>query len=141
MIADRKFKPQRYGRLLAKALPGIIETAEENERMLAEVEKLWDKDLSAEEAKLFNLMVKLIQDFEDKHYDLSATSPLDILKQFCADQASKASEKAAGVNPQSLAINLASEPGNRSKSCGCEPAVLCYQPNIRTGNASEKLRM
>jgi HTH-type transcriptional regulator/antitoxin HigA len=82
MIAERKVNPQRYGRLLAKALPGIIETEEENERILAEVDKLWDKDLSPEEAKLFNLMVKLIQDFEDKHYNLNATTPLHILKHF-----------------------------------------------------------
>lgn len=82
MVAELKINPRIYGRLLAKAFPGIIETEEENERMLAEVDKVWDKDLSPEEAKLFNLMVKLIQDFEDKHYDLNATTPLDILKHF-----------------------------------------------------------
>jgi hypothetical protein len=37
MIAERNINPRLYGRLLAKALPGIIETEEENERMLAEV--------------------------------------------------------------------------------------------------------
>src|SRR5215510_7930169 len=82
MIAEAKINPQRYGRLLAKVLPGIIETEEENERMLTEVDKLWDKDLSPEEAKLLNLMVKLIQDFEDKNYNLNATTPLHILKHF-----------------------------------------------------------
>ena len=82
MIAERKFNPRLYGRLLAKALPGITETEEENERMLAEVGKLWDKDLSPEEAKLFNLMVKLIHDFEDKNYNLNTTTPLHILKHF-----------------------------------------------------------
>jgi HTH-type transcriptional regulator/antitoxin HigA len=50
--------------------------------MLAEVDKLWDKELSPEEAKLFNLMVKLIQDFEDKHYNLERHDPLHILKHF-----------------------------------------------------------
>jgi HTH-type transcriptional regulator/antitoxin HigA len=41
-----------------------------------------DKELSPEGAKLFNLMVKLIQDFEDKHYNPNATTPLHILKHF-----------------------------------------------------------
>src|SRR5262249_10612538 len=38
--------------------------------------------------------------------------------------------KAAGANPQYFAINLtkARRPSH-PESCGCQPAVLCYQPN------------
>jgi len=42
-IKGRPVNAQRYGRLLAKTLPAIIETEEENERMLAAVEPLLDK--------------------------------------------------------------------------------------------------
>jgi len=87
MIANRQINPRpinarRYAMLLAKALPAVIETEEENERMLAAVEPLFDKGPSRtpEEDKLFKLMVHLIQDFEDQHYDLDATTPLDILR-------------------------------------------------------------
>jgi HTH-type transcriptional regulator/antitoxin HigA len=87
MIDSRDIKPrpinaQRYARLLAKALPVIVETEEENERMLAAVEPLFDKgeNRTPEEDRLFKLMVHLIQDFEDQHYNLDATTPLHILK-------------------------------------------------------------
>ncbi len=87
MIAKQEIKPrpvnaQRYARLLAKALPAVIETEEENDRMLAAVEPLLSKseNRTPEEDKLFKLMVHLIQDFEDHHYDLDATTPLHILK-------------------------------------------------------------
>jgi len=73
---------RKYGRLLAKTLPRIIETDEENERLLSEVDKLMSKDLTPEEGVLLDLMVKLIEDFEEKHYDFRATTPLHILNHF-----------------------------------------------------------
>src|SRR5215471_10212348 len=38
-------------------------------------------------------------------------------------------EKAAGVNPQYFAFNLTQTTHVLRESCGCEPAVLCFQPN------------
>jgi HTH-type transcriptional regulator/antitoxin HigA len=69
-------------KLLGKALPAIIETEEENERMLAAVEPLFDKgeDRTPEEDRLYKLMLQLIEDFEDKQYNFQATTPLNILK-------------------------------------------------------------
>jgi HTH-type transcriptional regulator/antitoxin HigA len=81
-IAKPKIDSGLYGRLLAKALPSVIETEKENERLLAEVDKLMDKDLTPEEARLFDLMVKLIEDFEERRYSFEATTPRDILKHF-----------------------------------------------------------
>jgi len=87
MIANQNIKPQpinarQYGRLLSKAQPAVIESEEENDRMLAALEPLFDKGMSRtpEEDRLFKLIVHLIQDFEDSHYDLDATTPLQILK-------------------------------------------------------------
>src|SRR5215831_7984748 len=87
MIANREVKArpinrQRYAKLLAKALPAVIESEEENERMLAAVEPLFDKGLNRtpEEDRLFKLIIHLIQDFEDQHYDLDSTTPLKLLK-------------------------------------------------------------
>ena len=39
----RKIDPTRYKRLLSQTMPVIIETEEENERMLKVIEKLMDK--------------------------------------------------------------------------------------------------
>lgn len=70
-----------YGKLLVEVVPQVIETEEENERLLAEVEKLMAKgdNLSLEEEKLFDLLVTLIEKFEDEHYQLNASTPRSIL--------------------------------------------------------------
>lgn len=63
-------------------MPIVIETEEENERLLAEVEKLMAKgeDLSPEEDALLRLMATLIQDFEQKFYQPRAATPVEILR-------------------------------------------------------------
>lgn len=38
------------------------------------------EDMSPEESKLFTLLVKLIQDYEDKHYPIEAVEPHEMLK-------------------------------------------------------------
>lgn len=79
--------PRKYAKLLAKALPAVIETEEQNERMLREVERLIDKgqdNLSPEEETLFKLMTALIEDFEEQNYELNAATPVTILKELMA---------------------------------------------------------
>jgi HTH-type transcriptional regulator/antitoxin HigA len=72
---------KKYARLLARTLPVVIETEEENERMLAEVDKLMDKNpLTPEESKLFDLMVRLIEDFEEDAYPMGDVSPHQMLQ-------------------------------------------------------------
>ena len=73
--------PKRYAKLLAQALPSMIETEEQYERMLAQVEPMFDKgeNLTPEEDVLFDLLVHLIQEYEEKHYQLNAATPRAIL--------------------------------------------------------------
>ena len=75
-VDDRK-----YARVLAKVLPRIIATAQEHERVLAEVEKLMDKGdrRTPEQDAALELMVRLIQDYEEKHYPLPDPSPTEML--------------------------------------------------------------
>jgi HTH-type transcriptional regulator/antitoxin HigA len=93
MIAAANIDARKYGRLLARTLPVAIDTPDEHRHMLAEVDKLFDKDLSPEEAKLFDLMVTLIEDYEDKHFQLSAATPLTILLELMENR---------GVKPRDL---------------------------------------
>jgi HTH-type transcriptional regulator/antitoxin HigA len=93
MIAAAKIDARKYGRLLARTLPVAIDTPEEHRHMLAEVDKLFEKDLSPEEAKLFDLMVTLIEDYEDKHFQLNAATPLTILLELMENR---------GVKPRDL---------------------------------------
>lgn len=73
--------PARYKKLLSRAMPVVIETEEENNRMLAEAEKLMAKgeNISPEEDALLRLMATLIQDFEERFYQPGEATPLEIL--------------------------------------------------------------
>ncbi len=72
---------ERYARLLKRTLPRVIRTEEENERLIAELLKLDEReDLSPEEEELAELLTVLIQQFEDKHYPLDPASPHDMLR-------------------------------------------------------------
>ena len=82
MTASPNADLRQYGKLLSRVLPAVIETETENERMLAEVNKLMAKpNLSPAESKLFDLMVRLIEDFEEQHYELNASTPNGILRE------------------------------------------------------------
>jgi HTH-type transcriptional regulator/antitoxin HigA len=65
-----------YSKLLSKYQPRIIKTEEENEFFLEIVEELIStKNLNSEEEALLQLLVKLIEDFEGKHYQINASTP------------------------------------------------------------------
>ena len=80
--AVHKINETRYRRLLSQAMPVVIETEEENERMLAIVEKLMDKgeNLSPEEDKILKLLARLIEDFEKRYYQPEDATPLEVLQ-------------------------------------------------------------
>ena len=73
-----------YAELLAETLPRKIETEEENERILAFIEKLMRKgedNLSPEEETLLILLCELVEDFEEEAYPMGKSStPLSMLK-------------------------------------------------------------
>lgn len=84
-----KYNPRTYGKLLTEALPGVIETEEENERALAivwELMKKGENNLSPEEDRLFRLLTRLIEDYEDKTYPMGdSATPLDTLKSLISE--------------------------------------------------------
>ncbi|MBW4426998.1 MAG: transcriptional regulator [Nostoc desertorum CM1-VF14] len=70
------FKLDIYRQLVSQHQPQIIMTEEENEKFLDTVEKLLSRShLTPEEDALLELLVKLIEDFEDKHYQLDSSTP------------------------------------------------------------------
>src|SRR2546429_5224218 len=79
--AVRRINPTRYKRLLSRTMPVVIETEEENERMLKAIEKLMDKgeSLSPEEEKLLKLLTRLVEDFEERYYRPRDATPLEVL--------------------------------------------------------------
>jgi len=62
---------KRYGRLLAKAVPRVITTEEENARTIAIVESLMEKgerNMTPEEDALLDLLTNLIRNYEQAAY-------------------------------------------------------------------------
>ncbi len=72
----------KYARLLGRALPKVIETDEEFDRMVALLEELSvpERELSPEEGALAQLLQKLITDYDDKHYPIPDASPHEIVR-------------------------------------------------------------
>lgn len=68
--------PKRYGRLLARKLPGVIRTEQENERLIAELEQLDQRheELTPEEREYAALLTVLIEAFEDANYSLEGST-------------------------------------------------------------------
>jgi HTH-type transcriptional regulator/antitoxin HigA len=64
--SNSEFDAQKYGELLARTLPVVIDNLQDHERLLTAAETLMDRgdDLSAEERKLLELLVVLVEIFE-----------------------------------------------------------------------------
>ena len=78
---------KQYGRLLVQVLPRPIQTEEENERAIALLEELDEREgLSAEEEQLAELLTVLIEDFEQRRYAMKPASPLENLKVLMKDR-------------------------------------------------------
>lgn len=69
--------PKRYGRLLARKLPAVIRTEEENERLIAELEQLDRRhdEFTPEEREHSELLTVLVEAFEDANYTLEGSTP------------------------------------------------------------------
>lgn len=89
-----RLNPQRYAELLTVALPTIIETEQQHERLLAVSEKLIDKgaERTAEETALLKLLVHLIQTYEQKAFKPEMATPHEALHELMAARDLKQSD-------------------------------------------------
>lgn len=62
------FNPQNYKQLLITYLPRVIKTEADNEKALAIVENLMHRKRTPEEDELYQLLVTLIEKFEQEYY-------------------------------------------------------------------------
>ena len=73
--------PAKYGRLCADALPKVIESDEEFDRLVKKMEALdRKKTRTPEEEALSALLMKLIQDYDDLHYPLPPSPPHKLIR-------------------------------------------------------------
>ncbi|MGB3651979.1 MAG: transcriptional regulator [Rivularia sp. (in: cyanobacteria)] len=75
------FNPERYTELLVKYQPKLIKTEEENEKALAIVEELMHRsNRTPEENELYELLITLIEKFEQEYYSPNQkTTPHSLL--------------------------------------------------------------
>jgi HTH-type transcriptional regulator / antitoxin HigA len=105
-----------YASLLGDVLPKVIESEEENELFLAEVEKLMAlrEDLTPEQLQLMNLLVSLIEQFEEQHYSLHAATPLEVLNELVLQRELKQKDLVPVFGSQGIASEVLN--GKRSIS-------------------------
>jgi HTH-type transcriptional regulator / antitoxin HigA len=82
ITATADIDQKTYGKLLAKALPKVIETDEEFDRMAALLEELTipERELTPEEDALANLIETLIVDYDDRYYTIPDAKPHEMVK-------------------------------------------------------------
>lgn len=97
------FNSIKYCELLSQYQPKIIRTEAENERALEIVEELMHRpDLSPEENELYDLLIVLIEKFEQVFYQPNTESNPHLMLQFLLEQ--------QGLNASDLGSALGSEP-------------------------------
>ena len=62
------FNPDKYKELLTVYLPKLIKTEAENEQALAMVEDLMHRERTSEENEVYQLLIILIEKFEQEYY-------------------------------------------------------------------------
>ncbi len=105
-----------YASLLGGVLPKVIESEEENELFLAEVEKLMalGEDLTPEQLQLMNLLASLIEQFEEQHYALRPATPLEVLNELVLQRELKQKDLVPVFSSQDIASEVLN--GKRSIS-------------------------
>jgi HTH-type transcriptional regulator / antitoxin HigA len=74
------FDRNAYGSLLLQYQPKVIQSEEENEAAIALAIELEHRaNLTTEESALLDLLVTLIDQYEEEHYPIPQSSPLDML--------------------------------------------------------------
>ena len=92
------FSSQKYSDLLVKYQPKLIKTEDENERALAVVEELMHvQNRTPEEDTLYELLIVLIEKFEEYFYRPGASSSPHSMLLFLMEQQNVKPEDLVGV--------------------------------------------
>lgn len=109
-----------YKSLLSAYLPLPIRTEADNERALAQVESLMHQEsLTVAETDLFELLVQLIEHFEDEHYAFPIerqAKPLDILKLLMENNGLKQSDLVGVIGSKGVVSEVVNGKRGISKS-------------------------
>ncbi len=121
-----RLNPQRYAELLTMALPTVIETPAQHQRLLAVVEKLMGKgaERTVEETALLKLLAHLIESYEQKIYQPEMATPHEALRELMAARELKQSDLLPIFNSKGVASEVIN--GKRSISKAQAKALAEY---------------
>jgi HTH-type transcriptional regulator/antitoxin HigA len=83
------FNPEKYKELLTAYLPKLIKTEAENEQALAIVEDLMHRKRTPEEHELYQLLITLIEKFEQEYYQPDQPKTPQSMLLFLLEQSDK----------------------------------------------------
>lgn len=109
------FNTTTYSRLLVELQPKVITTEEEYDHTLETVEKLMAcKNCTLEQTAILQLLVTLIEEFENKNYPIEPSSPHTILKHLMEARGIKQSELVGIIGSKGVVSEVVN--GNRAIS-------------------------
>ena len=119
-----------YGKLLARALPRVIKTEAENERMIGELERLDTRGhaLTPEEENLAELMTLLVRQFEESKYPLGHAGPLDALRVLMEDRGARQRDLIPVFGSSSVVSDVINGKRSISKAHARKLAVYFHVP-------------
>jgi len=122
--------PKRYGRLLARKLPAVIRSEDENERLIAEFEDLDRRhdELSPEEREYSELLAVLIEAFEDANYALEGSTPDSRLRSLMEEHGLRQRDLLGVFGSRGLASEVVSGKRAISKAQSRKLAELFHVP-------------
>ncbi|MEP7338320.1 MAG: transcriptional regulator [Acidobacteriota bacterium] len=78
-----KLDVAKYGQLLAEAVPTVITTEAEYDRVVAMMDKLavlTEKQITPEQDRLLDLLTLLVEKYDEEHYQIPDAEPHEIIQ-------------------------------------------------------------
>ena len=129
--ASIRIDSRRYGRFLEKALPVVIETEDEYQRLLGAFEVLMDKDddaMSPEDGRLLKLLAMLIEEYDDRNIALPRTEPREMVKYLLEEKGLKQSDLGPIVGSKSRVSEIIAGKRSISKDQAKNLAAFFHVP-------------
>ncbi|WP_341529730.1 transcriptional regulator [Nostoc sp. UHCC 0302] len=110
------FNTTTYSQLLVEFQPKIITTEEEYDRTLETVEKLMAcKARTPEQTAILQLLVALVEEFENKHYPIEPAPPHAIVKHLMEAKGIKQSDLVGIIGSKGVVSEVLNEKRSISK--------------------------
>jgi HTH-type transcriptional regulator/antitoxin HigA len=122
--------PNRYGRLLAKSLPRVIENEAEFDNMVGQLEALdfQGRPLTPEEQALGNLLARLIEDYDERRHPLPQLPPAEMLQWLLEQRGLRQRDLVSLLGASSVVSDVVNGKRSISKSQAKKLAAFFHVP-------------